>query len=54
MWISLNVIVNFRFTLLHEKFLILGSVGEAGGSEAASKCLLKGRTTVVYAAGEAM
>lgn len=48
MWISLNVIVNFHFTLLLEKFLILARVGEAGSSEAVSECLLKGRTTVVY------
>lgn len=41
MWISPTVIVNFHFTLLYEKFLILGSVGEAGSSEAVSKCLLK-------------
>lgn len=53
MWISLNVIVNFHFTLLNKKkFLIQGSVGEAGSSEAVSKCLLKGRTTAVYGAGE--
>ena len=53
MWIILNVIVNFC-TLLHEKFPILGSVGEAGSSEAVSKRLLRGRTSPVYGAGGTM
>lgn len=54
MWISLNVIVNFHFSVLHEKFLIPARVGEAGSSVAVSGCLLRGRTTEAYGAGGTM
>lgn len=46
--------MNFHFSLLHAKFLILGSVGETGSSEAVSKSLLEEGTTVVHGAGGAM
>lgn len=41
MWISLNVTVNFCFTLQHKK-MTGGRVGEADSLGAASKYLLKG------------
>lgn len=46
MWISLNVIVNFHFTLLHEKFPIPACVGEAGSSEAVLGVLAQGKDDI--------
>lgn len=57
MWISLNVIVNFHFTLLHEKRKknpdSSSCGGDAGSSEALLECLLWGRVTRVFGGGAA-
>lgn len=51
MWISLNVTVNFCFTLQHKK-MTGGRVGEADSLGAASKYLLKGEGGGVQGVGE--